>query len=157
MNTRGSPFYFQVQTIPAKFEQLKTLGEFVGHACQAAAFDGRISYAVTLAVDEACSNIIEHACRSIPETCEITCTCAVDEYALYIELHDHGSPFNPSEIPEPDINAGLEGRGMGGLGIYFMRHLMDEVNFRFVTVDPPQDPEIRGNYLTMVKYRVWAE
>ncbi|MCU0486567.1 MAG: ATP-binding protein [Anaerolineales bacterium] len=153
MKTQGSPFFYQIQTIPAHFEHLKAIGEFVERACQAAAFDARITYAVKLAVDEACSNIIEHACRSKPETCDIACTCAVDEYALYIELHDHGTPFDPSQIPEPDIGAGLDGRGLGGLGIYFMRHLMDEVSFHFVSQDPQLPAELAGNILLMVKYR----
>jgi anti-sigma regulatory factor (Ser/Thr protein kinase) len=62
-----------------------------------------------------------------------------------VALRDYGHPFDPSRVPEPDINAGLEERKAGGLGLYLIRKLMDEVHFEF-TPDS-------GNVLTMVKHK----
>lgn len=156
MKTKGTPFFHQEEIIPANFENLKVVGEFIDRACVAAGFNDSVTYAIQLAVDEACSNIIEHAYRSIRGVCEIECTCAVDDEALYVELHDHGEPFNPAEIPEPDITAELALRSKGGLGLYFIRRLMDEVSFRFVPEAEHEDPEAAGNFLLMVKYRAQA-
>jgi serine/threonine-protein kinase RsbW len=60
-------------------------------------------------------------------------------------LRDHGRPFDPSNVPEPNVNAALEDREEGGLGLYLIRKLMDEVDFEF-TPDS-------GNVLIMVKRR----
>lgn len=157
MKTKGSPFYHQVKNIPANFENLKKIGEFVRLACLVAGFNAAETYSVQLAVDEACSNIIEHAYRSVWEIQEIECTCAVDEEALYIQMHDFGEPFNPAKIPEPDTTAELALRSKGGLGLYFIRHLMDEISFQFVEKGDNQDAESTGNFLLMVKYRTPVE
>ena len=58
-------------------------------------------------------------------------------------LRDYGRPFDPASVPEPDLHASLEDRRGSGLGLYFMRQLMDKVHFEF-TPDS-------GNVLTMVK------
>jgi serine/threonine-protein kinase RsbW len=60
-----------------------------------------------------------------------------------VTLKDHGSSFDPSDIPEPDLNTSLEEREEGGLGLFLIRKLMDEVHFE-------SQPD-SGNVLTMVK------
>jgi len=54
-------------------------------------------------------------------------------------------PFDPTGVLPPDLRASLEDRNARGLGLYFMRRLMDEVGFEF-TPDS-------GNVLTMVKHK----
>ena len=49
--------------------------------------------------------------------------------AITIILIDHGESFDPSEIPMPDLKADLSDRKIGGLGIFLMRKLMDEVHY----------------------------
>jgi serine/threonine-protein kinase RsbW len=70
---------------------------------------------------------------------------------LTIQIIDCGERFNPLEVPEPDLNASLEERDAGGLGLFFMRKLMDEVRFSF---DQAVNAEDTGcNVLTMVKHK----
>ena len=75
---------------------------------------------------------------------ELTC-CIQDQGDLIISIHDNGRPFDPSTVPDPPIGADLENLPEGGLGLYFMRRLMDQVTFQF--------DEQNGNVLTMVKRR----
>ena len=50
-----------------------------------------------------------------------------DADALTIEIRDDGKPFNPlSDAPEPDLDAGIEDRPIGGLGIHLVLTMMDE-------------------------------
>jgi serine/threonine-protein kinase RsbW len=63
--------------------------------------------------------------------------------ALVIHLHDQATPFDPTEVPPPDLTVPLEQRPVGGMGIYLMQQLMDEVSYRTT----PQG----GNWLTMRK------
>ncbi len=58
-------------------------------------------------------------------------------------LIDHGESFDPSEIPLPDLKADLSDRKIGGLGIFLMRKLMDEVHYE-------AKPD-KSNVLTMTK------
>ena len=95
-----------------------------------------------MAVDEACCNIIEHAYGGEGRG-DVECSCRVNDEGLTVTLRDRGRPFDPSGVPEPDLQADLEDRDVGGLGLYFMRKLMDEVRFEFTPG--------AGNALTMVK------
>jgi len=132
----------QTATFPARLDSLAAIGEFVTLAAEAAGLDARAVYAVQLAVDEACANIIEHAYRGEGRG-DIECTCMVNENGLTVILRDYGRPFNPTSVPEPDLYASLEDRKIRGLGLYFIRQLMDQVRFEF-TADS-------GNVLTMIK------
>ena len=60
-----------------------------------------------------------------------------------VTLRDHGRRFDPASVPEPDLHSDLEDRDIGGLGLYFVRKLMDEVCFEFIPGS--------GNLVTMVK------
>jgi len=136
-------------TFPARFESLADICDFVTQAAQAASLDTTAVSAVQTAVDEACSNIIEHA---YPENSggQIECTCEDTTEKFIVTIKDHGTPFNPEMIPAPDIDAGLEDRPIGGLGLYFMRQLMDEVKFEFIT---PSGEEPGANILMLAKHK----
>jgi serine/threonine-protein kinase RsbW len=117
-------------TFPGRVESLSDIGTFIAEAAQAAGFDEMKVYRIQLAVDEACSNIIEHAYGGEGEG-EIECTCSIRETGLTIILRDFGAPFNPNRIPQPDLGAPLEERTAGGLGLYLMYQIMDTVQFEF--------------------------
>lgn len=124
---------------------IASLGKITSQVVQEAKNSGlseRAIYDVEVAVDEACANIIEHSYGG-EDKGEIECICQIIPDGLKIILHDTGCFFNPNDVPEPDINSPLEERHTGGLGLYFMRKLMDEVIF-----DPCQG---QGTLLTMIK------
>jgi anti-sigma regulatory factor (Ser/Thr protein kinase) len=132
-------------TVPGRFESLAQIAEFVGAVVRDAGWDEDEVFHVQVAVDEACSNIIEHAYGS-DSAGDVRLTCCIqDQGDLVISIHDHGKPFDPSAVPEPPVGADLENLPEGGLGLYFMRRLMDQVDFHFDTQ--------RGNELTMIKRR----
>lgn len=132
---------------PGCFDSLAKIGEFVVRAAQSAGLDATATYAVEMAVDEAATNVIQHAYGG-EGLGDIECTCYINKRGLKIILRDQGRPFDPSSVPEPDIRASLEEREEGGLGLFLIRKLMDEVRFEF-TPDS-------GNVLTMVKHREGA-
>jgi serine/threonine-protein kinase RsbW len=127
---------------PGRFDSLIRVSEFVTSAAQTAGLNSAAVYAVEMAVDEACTNIIEHAYGGESRG-DIECTCQVEDGELTVTLRDYGRPFDPSTVAEPNISASLEERKEGGLGLFLIRKLMDEVHFRF-TPDS-------GNILTLVK------
>jgi serine/threonine-protein kinase RsbW len=83
---------------------------------------------VRLIAEEGISNIILYAYESGKVgTIEVTVSYDGDEVKL--ELRDDGRAFNPLDAPRPDLNAPLEARPEGGLGIYLMRSLTDEMSY----------------------------
>jgi len=129
-------------TFPGRYESLAKIGDWVREAAQHAGLDSFAVYAVETAVDEACSNIIEHAYGG-EGIGDIDCSVEEISEGLLIRLHDNGQSFDPCCVPEPDIEGALEDRAGHGLGIYIMRQWMDEVHFEF---SPTQ-----GNTLTLLK------
>ena len=129
-------------TFPGRFESLAAISEFVGRAAGKASLGERAIYEVQLAVDEACSNIIEHAYGGEGHG-DIEITCRINSEGLTVILRDFGHRFEPDSVPPPNLRASLENRDLGGLGLYFMYQMMDEVHFEFM-------PD-SGNVLTMVK------
>ncbi len=132
------------RTFPAQFEYLDAIRDFAAEAARQAGMDEKEIYNVQLAVDEAASNVIEHAYEGIPDG-QIEITLTVRRDTLSIVMCDQGRPFDPNIVAEPDINAALEDREIGGLGLFFMHKLMSEVRFE-------HSPE-KGNILTMIKRR----
>jgi anti-sigma regulatory factor (Ser/Thr protein kinase) len=126
----------------AKFEFLDEIREFVGDIARAGGFGDKDVYNIQLAADEAASNIIEHAYEGVSDGV-LELSCGVKANTITIILVDHGESFDPSEIPMPDLKADLSERKIGGLGIFLMRKLMDEVRYE---VKPN-----KHNVLTMIK------
>ena len=126
----------------AKFEYLDEIREFVGAIARAGGFTDKDVYNIQLATDEAASNIIEHAYEKISDGV-LELSCGVRDDLITIILIDHGESFDPSEIPLPDLKADLSNRKIGGLGIFLMRKLMDDVSYEVKTG--------KGNILTMTK------
>lgn len=133
-----------MQTIqfPAKFEFLDEIREFVGEIARANGFSDKDVYNIQLATDEAASNIIEHAYVGIADGV-LDLSCGMKKQELVISLIDHGLPFDPADVPLPDLQADLSDRKIGGLGIFLMRKLMDEVHYH--------SNADKSNILTMIK------
>jgi len=132
----------RTQIFLADFSNLHQMREFVAQAARDAGFDEQEIYAVKLATDEAASNIIEHAYKE-QQGGQIEITCQVHSDGLAVILHDHGLSFNPQRVRKPNLRAKLSRRSIGGLGLYIIYQLMDEVRYQ-------SDPET-GNVLTLFK------
>ncbi len=128
---------------PARFEFLDEIREFVGKKARASGFSDKDIYSIQLAADEAASNVIEHAYAGM-QNGTIQLSCDFSGKILTITLLDHGRQFDPAQVKDPDLNASLSDRQIGGLGIYLMRKMMDEVQYQ---------SSKSGNLLIMRKYK----
>ncbi len=132
------------KTFQGNYQSLEEISKFIINQAQQASFSPEDIYAIQTAVDEACANIIDHAYGG-ENIGQIAIQVSKIENGLQIVLQDNGEPFDPAEVPEPDISSPLEIRKERGLGIYFMRQLMDTVLFEFSRQE--------GNTLTLIKYK----
>jgi anti-sigma regulatory factor (Ser/Thr protein kinase) len=144
-----------VLIVPGRYDQIRTIIKFVIAGGEAAGFDEKALFHLELCCDEASTNIIEHA-YGAEDVGMITVHTKVANNAFSVTFLDSGRPFSPEDVSEPasynredslssyDLGEFLDKMKVGGLGIHFMRMLMDEVRYNF-------DPE-QGNELTLVKY-----
>jgi serine/threonine-protein kinase RsbW len=119
-------------TVDSKLENLSVIGQFIEETMRQCQIDSpKNVHAFQLSVDEACTNVIEHAyAYNIAGQITVYCTLIGEKFTVTIE--DNGAPFDPTTTPEPNVNLGLDERKAGGLGIYFMKKLMDEVKYNRV-------------------------
>jgi anti-sigma regulatory factor (Ser/Thr protein kinase) len=132
----------RTSTFEANFHNLDEIRDFVGEAARQAGFSEKEIYSIQLAADEASTNIIEHAYAGI-ENGKIEIGCSITGGELKIVMRDNGKSFDPSSVPEPNVKAELSERKIGGLGMYLMRKLMDDVVY--------ESFPNAGNTLTMIK------
>lgn len=128
---------------PARYDHLRAISAFVSDAIKDSPFDDRQRYAIDLAVDEACSNVIDHAYGG-EDRGDIRILLDLNESGLKITIQDDGEPFDPACVAEPDLTSPLETRCERGLGLFLIRELMDEAVYDFSC------PGV--NQLTLVKY-----
>jgi serine/threonine-protein kinase RsbW len=123
------------------YGSIPVITQFVADAAIAAKLNEDAVFHCQMAVDEACTNVIEHAYgEDKAESFEVT--CFVEPGRCTIQIIDHGKPFDPLLVPEPKISSNLDEIMPGGIGLHLMRQLMDEVQFEFLS---------NGNRLVMVK------
>ena len=117
--------------IKSRTENLTTVREFVSSAVEEVNAPQDIAGDVVLAVDEACTNIIKHAYKFFPDG-DITIKLKYSEKKIVVQITDHGDPFSPDTVPTPDLKKYFEEKRVGGLGMYLMKSLMDDVHYNSV-------------------------
>ena len=125
--------------LPSDPQLLKIIRSGISHISKICGFSNEESNAVTIAVDEAASNIIKHTYNGAKNEV-IVVNFRILEDRLEVVLRDFGEKVDPETIKSRDLN---EIRP-GGLGVHLIKSTMDVVNYDNSFED--------GNQLTMVKY-----
>ena len=87
------------------------------------------AYAVNLSVDELLTNTISYGFED-SEQHRIDLMIRLDGDVLALEISDDGVEFEPDSSEDPDTDASIEDRPIGGLGIFLTRHMMDSFDYR---------------------------
>jgi anti-sigma regulatory factor (Ser/Thr protein kinase) len=115
--------------LPAVTENLPTIIAFVSECARKEGFgEDRISE-VALAVEEAVVNICLHAYAEWPGEIVITCAHDHDAERLMIEIVDTGKAFDILSARDPDLTEDLDAREIGGLGVFLVRTLTDDLRY----------------------------
>jgi serine/threonine-protein kinase RsbW len=127
---------------PARLDSLDPLLRFVDAACGQLEADNSTVFALRLAVEEVCMNLIRHGYRDMaPGPIRVELFREPDH--ITVRISDRARPFDPARAPAPDLDSDLEHRRIGGLGWHLVRHYVDDIEYH---TDP-----IRGNVLTLKK------
>jgi serine/threonine-protein kinase RsbW len=84
---------------------------------------------LTLALEEAVSNVIRHGYGDRPDGL-ISVTFRATGESIVATVEDAAVGFDPLKHPEPDLTVPVEARPEGGMGVYLIKRLMDEVDYR---------------------------
>ncbi|MFH1943446.1 MAG: ATP-binding protein [bacterium] len=115
--------------IPSQKDNLEIIRHFISGVARKVGFNSEDVNKIELAVDEACTNVIRHAYQN-DETKDIDIAIKIDYQKFTVVVTDQGRSFNTEEVELPDMDTYLAELRVGGLGIYLMKTLMDEVDYK---------------------------
>lgn len=113
----------------AKIEHLGNLIEFVASHAEMAGFTVNRINEIELAAEEVLVNIFQYAYPGTDGDVGIECRIE-DDVRLVLVISDNGTPFNILEVPDPDVTADISDREIGGLGVFFVKEMVDEARYR---------------------------
>jgi serine/threonine-protein kinase RsbW len=110
-------------------KNLSQVRSMVGEILDQTAFTREMRNKIIVAVDEALANVVEHAYGGGEGMVDIA--FALDDERLRVQIRDKGVRFNPGDrlTNQVDIHEHIRKGLKGGLGLFLMRRIMDEVQF----------------------------
>jgi len=115
--------------LPSQTDFLALVREVSRRSAELAGFDAASAERVALAVDEATTNVIEHAYHGDPgQRMELRFEDLGPE--LRVDVVDTGARVDPRSFPKVELDAYVAQRRKGGLGVHLMEKIMDSVTFR---------------------------
>ena len=117
----------------AQLEELHNIESALEKAGQSQGWDQGLVYQIHLVLEELAVNTVNYGFRDAADRSQGSIEILISEQtdSLRIDYLDNGTPFNPfEEAPEPDVDTGIAERRTGGLGVHFVRTMMDEVGYK---------------------------
>ena len=109
--------------------ELKRMSEAVSAWCRENNISSAVEFHLALALDEIISNIIRYGWKDSGEH-QFNVRLSLSNDAVTVEVEDDATPFNPLDVPAPDLNQPLDERPVGGLGIHLVRQVMDGLEYQ---------------------------
>ena len=128
--------------IKNEISEINRVIDFVVSYCHEQHFSDDVCFDVQLAVEEAVTNIIKYGYQD-QEKHSVLVRAWSEDREIVVEIVDDARAFNPLEAAEPDLSIPIEERPIGGLGIYLLRRVMDQLEYK---------REGSKNILRMVKH-----
>ena len=127
--------------IESKLENVPATLDFIAKRMEEDSASEAIIAKVQLAVDEACTNIINYGYSGYGGL--ITISYELVGVDFVVTIRDKGKPFDPRTVPPPDLGSEWDKRKVGGLGTHLMRSVMDDIKY--------ESDAVKGNKLIMRK------
>ena len=118
-----------VMTIANRLSEVERLASAIETFGTANGLHEDVVFAFNLALDEVLTNTISYGYDGVGER-DIRVRLHVRAGVVQAQVEDDGRPFTPLDVPPPDLDAPIEERPIGGLGVHIVRSLMDDVEYR---------------------------
>lgn len=112
--------------IPPELESIPQVCEFLERILEDQDAPLNVISQVNIAADEIVSNIARYSGAAAVQV-----ECAMLDSRVIIRFLDDGTPYDPTSQPEPDTTLSAEDREMGGLGIFLVKKIMDQVGYEY--------------------------
>ncbi len=125
--------YLKIESDPgaSDADNLQYIQGAVEELGQREAWPESLTFKVNLVLEELGLNILTHGRQGGGRRPEIEIVLTSEDETLTIEVLDDGQPFDPLEdAPRPDVDAGIEDRNIGGLGLHLVRTMMDDLHYQ---------------------------
>ena len=96
--------------------------------CRSRGLATEIALEVRLVAEEVLTNVVKYA-HAVTGESVIALRLSVSTESVRLEFRDEGVPFNPLDVPLPDLNGRPEERGIGGLGVLLVKALVDDATY----------------------------
>ena len=126
-NKKSMPSLF----IDATVDNLSAVMTYISDSLDYCNCSAKDKQRVQLAVEEIYINIANYAYQPDKGKAQIDCEITKNPKSVAITLIDKGKPYNPFSKDDPDINAGISDRSVGGLGVFVVKKIMDDVSYAY--------------------------
>jgi serine/threonine-protein kinase RsbW len=113
--------------VPALTENIRMIESFIDNAKEEFQLDDDIYGNIMIAVTEAVNNAIRHGSKN-DSSRNVCLLLTLDDSTIKFRIEDTGQGFDYEHLPDPTAPENLE--KPGGRGIFLMKHLSDEVEFK---------------------------
>lgn len=120
---------YKMLSIKSEISELPLVNRFLEKVGEECCFSSALLMNLTLVVEEAVSNVIFYAYHEEDKGQQIDISLSFEGGLLTVTLMDTGLAFDPTAKKDPDITLSAEERPVGGLGIFLIKRIMDEVTY----------------------------
>ena len=117
-------------TVEAKVENIDVVTNFVNDILEENCCPMKIQMQIDVVIDEIFANISYYAYGA--DGGKASVQAGIEKGMIVLVFIDQGIPYNPLENKDPDITLNLGEREIGGLGIYMVKKIMDEVSYEYM-------------------------
>lgn len=118
----------KTESFTPRIDSIHRIQEFVAGFVSAEHADPEKQVNIELVIEEIVSNIINYGFDN-GSAGEIEVGVDIQGSDICITISDNGMPFNPLETEDPKLDADLDGREVGGLGIFFVKQLVKDARY----------------------------
>jgi sigma-B regulation protein RsbU (phosphoserine phosphatase) len=128
MNDKNPDSFERHLILHNDIRQIPQLAGFIETVAQDARLDKSLAMSLNLALEEAVTNVIMYA---YPQGSDglVDIEAVIRKDSIDFMVIDSGKPFDPTAVPDANIESALEDRPIGGLGIFLVRNIMDTVKY----------------------------
>jgi len=113
--------------LPATQDSLPAIRNYVFSTCSESALPEGLASKIDLVLEELIVNVCCYAYGN--NKGNVTVVCRNENHKISLTISDRGMPFNPLENAAPEIHADIDQRKIGGLGIYLVKEMVDDIRY----------------------------
>ncbi|MBR6706477.1 MAG: ATP-binding protein [Clostridia bacterium] len=118
-------------TVTASVNEIRTATDFVNRQLALTGCDEWLRIQIDIAIDEILGNIAKFGCHRENSFATVRFDTENDPRSIVLTFIDRGTPFDPQTAAVPDISLPARERFIGGLGLFMVKKIMDDVSYSY--------------------------